>query len=187
MDDGDPKSGRQRRARLEPPQNLLIVFVTQEPPERVHDRCPALNDATRSALRLRHSGPPVFKGPQCFGGCCLVLEGVRPRSLCVHDTLSDFFSYELLHTQSTFRGLFDRFPDAQSLCFGCAAYALLNERSPGVTRLRMSLFGGRILSENRKSTFPRMLRRCNGSNQKSRPSKSRRRSRRTFGSGSAPR
>ena len=35
--------------------------------------------------------------------------------------------------------------------------------------------------------FRKMLRCCNGSDQKSRPSKSRRRSRRTFGSGSAPR
>src|SRR5262249_30200114 len=44
IDKGHPKSCRRNdRPASEPPQNLLIALVTQEPPERVHDSCPAMN------------------------------------------------------------------------------------------------------------------------------------------------
>ena len=60
MDKGDPKSGRSNdQSASEPPQNLLIALNTQEPPERVHDRCPGckcIPTLAQSALRVRASG-----------------------------------------------------------------------------------------------------------------------------------
>src|SRR5262249_29039556 len=42
IDKGRPKSRRRNdQPASEPPKNLLIAFITQEPPQRVHDRCPA--------------------------------------------------------------------------------------------------------------------------------------------------
>src|SRR5215831_9118679 len=44
IDNGRPKSCRNNdQSTSKPPQNLLIALVSQEPPERVHDSCPAMN------------------------------------------------------------------------------------------------------------------------------------------------
>ena len=45
MAKGRPKSGhRNDQPASEPPQNLLIAFVAQETPERIHDSYPHVNN-----------------------------------------------------------------------------------------------------------------------------------------------
>ena len=71
-------------------------------------------------------------------------------------------------------------------CMSTRPRSAFATRSCAQTRSRFFAWS-HFLRKTGSPLFRKMLRCCNGSNQKSRPSKSRRRSRRTFGSGSAPR
>jgi hypothetical protein len=67
IDNGNPKSGRQNdEPASEPPKNLLIVFVTQEPPERVHESADVSSRTTHwVALTMPPTKFPMVQWCRC--------------------------------------------------------------------------------------------------------------------------
>src|SRR6266699_6602433 len=69
MDKSRPKSRRHKdQPASDPPQNLLVALITQEPPKRVHDSRPAREYVPRLAQTSTLNTPPAGGG-RAFLGC----------------------------------------------------------------------------------------------------------------------